>query len=283
MTDNRFNNKDGDQNIGQGDGAVGKQDNRTSTVSQATIGDNNISSGTGDINITTEHHYSANPASPPCSLPPQDDIFLYREAELTWLDAHLQPDKVIAICGPGGMGKSALAARAVRRLDKVRFPDGIIFHTFYGHPKTETALQTIARAFHLPKEADLEQEVRNTLACKQALLILDGAEEADDLRAITALRGTCGVLITSRRKADAGRLRWDLQPLPEKQAEEVLRAWGEVSGDQEAVEEICILLGGWPLALRIAGHYLHTSGESATAYLRWLEQEPFKELGMDAF
>ncbi|MGB5687276.1 MAG: hypothetical protein WBM35_15820, partial [Candidatus Electrothrix sp.] len=140
--DNRVENKDGDQNIAQGERAVGKQDNRTSTVSQATIGDNNISSGTGDINITTEHHYPANPASPPCFLPPQDDIFLYREAELAWLGKHLRPGTVAAVCAPGGMGKSALAARAVRKLPPDRFPDGIIFHTFYHQPATDQALQS---------------------------------------------------------------------------------------------------------------------------------------------
>jgi len=38
-------------------------------------------------------------------------------------------------------------------------------------------------------------------------------------------------------------------------------------------------MGGWPLALRIAGQYLRNTGESATEYLRWLEKEPLKELG----
>ena len=42
---------------------------------------------------------------------------------------------------------------------------------------------------------------------------------------------------------------------------------------------VCEQLGGWPLALRIAGHYLRSTGESAAEYLRWLEKEPLKELG----
>lgn len=106
MTDNRFDNKGGgDQNIAQGDGAVGK-------VTQTSIGSHNASTGTGDINITNKNYLPAK-ADPSSILPSEDTIFLHREAELAWLDKHLHPDKVVAICAPGGMGKTALAARAL--------------------------------------------------------------------------------------------------------------------------------------------------------------------------
>lgn len=274
---NRFNSKDGDQNIGQGHGAVGKQINDHRTTSQTIDGNENMAAGR-DINITN-NHYPPAPAASLNLLPSKDDVFLHREEELAWLDKHLHPDKVVAVCGPGGMGKSALAARAVRRLDAARFPDGIIFHTFYHQPATAQAVQTVAHALGIKGEADPERQVALALGSKQALLILDGAEEADDLRAVLALRGSCGVLITSRKKTDAGPLRLDLQALPDEQAEEVLRAWGGDVEDQESIERIAELLGGWPVALRLAGHYLHSTGEPAVDYLRWLEQEPFKELG----
>jgi len=54
MTDNRFDNKgSGDQNIAQGKGAVGKQDNSTS-VKQTSIGDSNISTGTGNVTVNQD-------------------------------------------------------------------------------------------------------------------------------------------------------------------------------------------------------------------------------------
>ncbi|MCI5211435.1 MAG: hypothetical protein D3910_22225, partial [Candidatus Electrothrix sp. ATG2] len=134
VTNTFTNSGSGDQNIAQGDGAIGKQDNSTS-VEQTTTGDRNISTGTGNITITNINHPPTSPEST-CLLPAEDDLFLHREAELVWLDQHLSSDKVVAICGPGGMGKSALAARAVRRLSPDRFPDGIIFHTFYHQAET---------------------------------------------------------------------------------------------------------------------------------------------------
>ncbi|MCI5180796.1 MAG: tetratricopeptide repeat protein, partial [Candidatus Electrothrix sp. AW3_4] len=42
---------------------------------------------------------------------------------------------------------------------------------------------------------------------------------------------------------------------------------------QQAIKQIAELLGGWPVALRLAGHYLHSTGEPATDYLRWLQEE----------
>ncbi|XOF34482.1 MAG: tetratricopeptide repeat protein [Candidatus Electrothrix sp. YB6] len=261
----------GEQNIVQGAGSLGRQVN----IAQDVKGDGNIFSGRAE-NITY-HHYPR--PSVPQLFPPQDDIFLHREEELTWLYEHLHPDRVVAICGPGGMGKSALAAHAVRKLPADRFSDGIVFHSFYHQPDTTMALQTIAQAFGIAAEADLEQLVRNALIGKQALLILDGTEEAEDLRAVLDLRGGCGVLITTRKKSDSGSLRLELSPLSDDQAEDMLRAWGEISDNQQTIEQLCSLLGGWPIALRLAGNYLRSTGESATDYLRWLQEEPFKELG----
>ena len=285
----QFHNKGGEQNVGQGEGAIGKQVNDNRSTTQTIEGDGNTVAAR-DVHIKTEHHhhYSEPQTGPqtgssptPRLLPPQDHIFLHRETELDWLDQHLQPNQIVAICGPGGMGKSALAARAVRALPADRFPDGIIFHTFYHHAETAQALQTIAHALGLKAETNLEQQVASALSSKQALLILDGAEEAEDLPAVLRLRGSCGVLITTRRKSDCGPLRLDLPPLPDEQAQEVLRAWGEVRGDAATVQQICHKLGGWPVALRLAGHYLHSTGEPATDYLRWLEQEPLKELALN--
>ncbi|RWX44146.1 hypothetical protein H206_02024, partial [Candidatus Electrothrix aarhusensis] len=128
MPGNRFENKDGDQNIGQGDGAIGSQAN-TSSVDQDVTGNGNIIAGSGDVHAKVHHHHYAEKQPVPDApasfnrLPSEDAVFLHRETELAWLNKHLHPDQMVAVCGPGGMGKSVLAARAVRRLDAARFPD----------------------------------------------------------------------------------------------------------------------------------------------------------------
>ncbi len=253
---NTFSSSDGDQNIAQGTNPIGSQVNTGCSQSGsgavvqhggaaageggvAVGGDihgDNYSSGGGDqynpkdqatvIKDSTVHLHQNRPAPSPVPRlpPPENEQFLYREKELAWLLERLRPGKVVSVCGPGGMGKSALAAQAVHRLELDRFPDGIVFYTFYGQPATESALHYLIRAFEREPEPPLDLTVRRTLAAKKALLILDGAEDADDLKAVLDLRGSCGVLITSRRRRDAPDDRFDLFPLEESESAEVLRA-----------------------------------------------------------
>ncbi|RWX43567.1 hypothetical protein H206_03475, partial [Candidatus Electrothrix aarhusensis] len=123
------------------------------------------------------------------------------------------------------------------------------------------------------------EAVRQLLAGKQALIILDGAEEADDLPAVLRCCGGCGVLITSRKRSDAPGSLLEVKRLDELPAAEAFRLYSNTTADEATVHAVCEQLGGWPLALRIAGHYLRSTGESAADYLCWLEQEPLKELG----
>ena len=227
-----------------------------------TILGDNFESGGGSQTIlkenatliqTKEVHLGGRQPDPPViprQLPPLDACFLGRDTELATLLEQLQPGRIAAVCGPGGMGKSALAAQAVQRLEADCFLDGVVFHSFYGHPETELALQTIAEAFQIEAKAGLESAVRQVLAGKQALLILDGAEEADDLPAVLALRSTCGVLITSRKRADAQGFRLDLKPLEEQPAAAVFCEHSGAAADDASVAGICKILDGWPVALR---------------------------------
>jgi tetratricopeptide (TPR) repeat protein len=87
------------------------------------------------------------------------------------------------------------------------------------------------------------------------------------------------VLVTSRRRADAVAERQDITPLPDPKAIALLQAWGgERAGDKEAARRICELVGGLPLAVRLAGRYLAEREEEAADYLAWLEETPLVAL-----
>ncbi len=84
------------------------------------------------------------PPGPPLQRPPRADHFTGRQAELAWLLDSLEPGRVVTLCGPGGMGKTALAAEAAWALAPAdeppgRFPDGVIFYSFYGRPDAALA------------------------------------------------------------------------------------------------------------------------------------------------
>jgi len=90
--------------------------------------------------------------SVPFTTPARAAHFTNRKDELAKLLADLQPGRVVTLCGPGGIGKTALAAEAVWSLALAMrrrgfFSDGIIFHSFYNQPQAILALEAIARAF----------------------------------------------------------------------------------------------------------------------------------------
>ena len=89
------------------------------------------------------HHYSPKPAIP-LQRPPRVQHFTDRRKELAKLLNDLHPGQVATLCGPGGIGKTALAAEVLQDPAVInRFPDGIIFYSFYGRPDTVLALEHI--------------------------------------------------------------------------------------------------------------------------------------------
>ena len=220
----------------------------------------------------------------PLQRPPRTDHFVGREAELARLLQDLQPGQVVTLCGPGGMGKTALATEAIWALapgkePPARFPDGIITHSFYNQPQADHALEAIVRAYGEEPRPTLRDAALRALSGRRALLHLDGTEQADDLGAVLAVRGGCGVLVTSRSRGDALSARQDIALLPRDEAVRLLRAWGgEQVGDEDAAARICALVGGLPLAVRLVGRYLVQTGERAGEYVDWLKEKPLEAL-----
>jgi len=229
-------------------------------------------------------HTHASPAGIPLQRPPRAPHFTDRKRELARLLDDLGPGRVATLCGPGGIGKTALAAEAVWTLapgnePPDRFPDGILLHSFYGQPDPALALEHIALSFGEEIRPTPAEAALRALAGKQALLILDGAEETADLGAVLDVRGGCGVLVTSRARRDALATRQDVEPLEATDAVELLRKWGgDRAADTHATRQICQLVGRLPLAVRLAGRYLAETGESAAGYLEWLRETPLDAL-----
>ncbi|WPD23905.1 MAG: tetratricopeptide repeat protein [Candidatus Electrothrix scaldis] len=230
------------------------------------------------------HNYARTAQGIPLQRPPRAEHFKGRDDMLEDLLPMLQPGKAVTLCGPGGMGKTALAVEAAWKLapeDKppASFPDGIIFYSFYGQAAVDPAFDHLVYSYtDDPPETGPAAAFR-LLSNKRALIILDGAEEADDLTAVFRSCGGCGVLITTRDRLDARGTLVPVSPLKEQPAEQVFRLHSNTDADATTVQGICKLLDGWPLALRIAGQYLHSTVGDAAEYLEWLEEAPFEELG----
>ena len=240
----------------------------------------NVVSGTQ--HIAEQHiHLAGQKYVPPLQLPRRDKYFQDRVSERTWLLAHLQPGHIVTLCGSGGMGKTALVAEVLWTLAPTNtlpeaFPHGIVFHTFYGRPETAVALEQLARTFGEDPLPTPAQAAQRALSGKRALLVLDGAEEADNLEQVLAVCASCAVLVTSRRRSDAAdpALLLELQRLPQHEAVAVVQAWlAQHQTKATVIERIVQLVGGLPLALRLAGSYLALHHDEAEDYLARLEED----------
>lgn len=220
--------------------------------------------------------------SVPDQRPPRQLVFVDRQGELADLDKYLHPGEVTIISGPPGMGKTALAAEAVDRLPgnppgRDRFPDGIIFHSFYGRPSPADCYETILFALQpdavAASRAVLRASAERQLRGKRLLLILDGAEAAEDLDAVFAIRAGCAVLVTTRKRMVLPNTNSvDVGSLDEEHALELLRGYELPESDQ--LVELARELAYMPFALRMAGSSLAETGGNIDAYVRWLRDKP---------
>jgi tetratricopeptide (TPR) repeat protein len=230
----------------------------------------------------------------PRQLPPAATHFTGRGLELEQLLAALQPGHMVTLYGPGGIGKTALAAEALHALFPLPlgegqgegyalFPGGVLFHSFYGRPAAAECAAHVARSYNIDPNPDPSAAMAAALHNRVALLVLDGTEETDDLEALLERRGGCGVLITSRRRADVKDVGIEVERLPHTDALALLRALaGEQVDDETAATEICELCGNLPLALRLAGAFMFREGQSAVEYLTWLRETPLQALDFGA-
>ncbi|MCA9972166.1 MAG: hypothetical protein KC425_18210 [Anaerolineales bacterium] len=238
-----------------------------------------------DLDLTAPFPKRQAQITVPLQFLPQAIAFTGREAEIDWLAAALQPDRIVTLVGPGGVGKTAVAAETLLRLADAgdldaRFPDGVVTYSFYGQGETTLCLAHLARSFLGEEAQDLSADAaRRALAGKQALLVLDGAEQAVDLGAVLRLRGRCGVLLTTRDRQQAPEPRWRLEigTLAVETAAALLCSLvGETAVD--GGEALAAQVDGLPLAVQIIGGYLAATGRSVAGYRRWLAEQPLAAL-----
>ncbi|MGB5686168.1 MAG: ATP-binding protein, partial [Candidatus Electrothrix sp.] len=146
-------------------------------IEQKVIGDKNIVGG-GDVHVEEHHHhYPRTPQGIPLQRPKQADHLVGREDLLKDVLAALQPGKVVTLCGPGGIGKTALASRVAWELSPdgkppACFPDGLIFYSFYGRKDVSLAFDHLVRSYVDNSQDNSPEAVCHLLANKQALIIL---------------------------------------------------------------------------------------------------------------
>ena len=198
-------------------------------------------------------------------LPEWATRFRGRDAELDRLVVRVSNDRVVVLTGPGGLGKTRLAAQVAQRLLEV-FPDGVYFVGLAGID-AETVDSAIAEGLHVRREPgrSLLDSAAGWLRDRHVLIVLDNCEEVlvAARAAVEELLGRCPgvhVLATSRLPLGVpGELRVPLAPLDESAAVElfvdrmvVTTPSFDVQRDRGSLMGLCGRLDGFPLALELA-------------------------------
>ncbi|MBP2319920.1 DNA-binding SARP family transcriptional activator/tetratricopeptide (TPR) repeat protein [Kibdelosporangium banguiense] len=206
-----------------------------------------------------------------CQLPIDVSDFTNRDDELSQVIEVLRPGDgvpIVAVTGPPGMGKSALAVRAAHRLI-ADYPDGQWFLRLDGAGAARDPGNLLTEALRnagvdraaVPDRVDERSTLlRSRLAGRKVLLVLDDAGSAEQVAPLLPGRPGSAVLVTSRSdlvglSALYGANRLSLQPLSARHARDlVARIAGSerCEQDEAASVELTELCGRLPLALRIA-------------------------------
>ncbi|GLP72628.1 hypothetical protein TUSST3_92450 [Streptomyces sp. TUS-ST3] len=196
------------------------------------------------------------------NIPLELDGFVGRRAELSGLARSLDTSRLVTVTGPGGIGKSRLAARVAGA--RCAPPDGVWRVELAAVRDPEfldyAVVETLGLTDHTvraPRETLLAH-----LTGRRLLLVLDGFEHLVDACAalvvdlLEQLPGLSVLAVGRRPLTVAGEQVLALGPLGEDEAVELFaeRAGrqGVTAGDDPHVRELCRRLDGIPLAIELA-------------------------------
>lgn len=217
---------------------------------------------------------------------PDLPTFVGRETALRTLEEWLLADYHVTptvLEGTAGVGKTVLAARLAYRL-RSTFPDGVL----WARLDTSNPM-TILRQFANAYSCDVTDYevldsrsavVRELLAHKRALLVLDNVQNSRQIEPLLPPTGPCAVLITTRRRNLAlagGNRRFHLDAFTETESLALFaRSLGEerVGNESAILAEIADTVGHLPLAVDIVACRLaYEPGWKTAGFLAQLQRE----------
>ncbi|TCC03710.1 helix-turn-helix transcriptional regulator [Kribbella soli] len=201
----------------------------------------------------------------PNNLPVMFTSFVGRETQVAALRTQLSGSRLVTLTGPGGSGKTRLAAQTAAQLAE-RWPDGVWWVDLSAVTDSTQIPETVAAAIGLLVEAG-DRLLIGQLRTKRALICLDNCEQIIEGVAefVVALQTGCpeiSVLATSREPLDVpGEAIWRVPALAPDEARALFleRAGGLAQPESDqAIRSICVRLDGIPLALELAAAWVRT-------------------------
>lgn len=235
--------------------------------------DQALDAGTALIRACASAHGTIRPAQLPV-VPAQ---VVGRDAEVAALtdsvrDRPAGGPSVVAIDGPAGAGKTALALRWAHQVAD-QYVDGQLYADLGGFAppgksvSADVVLEGFLTAMGASSIPDTSAEraglYRSMLAERHVLVVLDNIGDLDDVAQLMPASACCGVVVTSRRALSGltrvGATRVTVRPLAEPDAISLVRhviGAARAAAETEAVATLTRLCGQLPLALCVAAEHV---------------------------
>jgi len=202
-------------------------------------------------------------------LPPRPQLVVGRDKDINQLLDMLQTYNVVAIQGWPGVGKSTLAATlAYDPRITMRFPDGVLWTALHQNNNGLNSLKLWAKALGMSNDvsdkASIIAWLREWLADKQTLLIIDDVWDAETIHDFRIGGDKVRTLLTTRENAIASQLTnasqaiYRLPILNESDSLSLLQQLApDVVAAHPAESQMLVRsLEGLPLTLQVAGRLL---------------------------
>ena len=210
------------------------------------------------------------------TLPPRRTRLLGRDREITAVRTRFDDARLVTLVGPGGIGKTSLAIEAAGGMS-ASFPGGVHFADLAQVNEPDGIVAAMCRAVELTANAAPYQQLRDHLAARDTLVIVDNCEHLIDgvaelvdqlLDDVPSLR----LLATSREHLDLdGEHVVTVGPLDAGTDSAAVRLFVErvvaiapdvspSADDLQTISNICTRLDGMPLAIELAAGRARTMG-----------------------
>lgn len=217
------------------------------------------------VGLSGEFPALASLDSRPNNLPSQLSGFIGRTQELEQLRALLAENRLVTICGVGGIGKTRLALHAAAETIGA-YVDGSWIVRLADVTDNSLVAQTVASALHVtgvPGQS-ITETLRQQLSVKTMFLLLDNAEHVlrPTAELVHALLTSCpklAILVTSREPLHvSGEQVMRIGPLTISDAQALFLSRASLNRPDAYVHHICQELDRLPLAIELAAGRIGT-------------------------
>lgn len=200
-----------------------------------------------------------------------------RDPALKQVYGQLKINQPALVCGPAGIGKTALAATLASAYTEL--PGGVLWLPVNNSISLDELIVRVGRAYQVTEitrsdtPRGLVGAAASTLTAHKPLVVLDGQPNEAVAEFVRRCAEGLPIIVTSREPLDGPWTVVELGKLEAEPAVSLLKNLGAAGSDDD-LDELASILDYTPLALAVAAGTMRLAKQSPADYLQAFEQIP---------